>query len=423
MAGVGENRRTSSASGFPMTATPPSGSRPAIAFLFVIALMDVMASSLAIPVLPSLVQSFTHSTRNAGSSYGLLVAIWAAMQFIFSPVIGALSDTYGRRPVLLISSAGLAVDWVLMALAPNLWWLVVVRLIAGVVSSSMPAAFAYIADITPPEQRARAFGLIGAAWSAGFVVGPALGGALAAWGPRTPFWVASAMTALSFLFGYFMLPESLPHDRRTPFSWRRANPLGALRLLGSHAELKGLATVNFLHSFAYYVIFVVYVLYARNRFSFSLFEIGLLMGLMGVLDIPVQGWLVGKVVARIGDRWTMVAGFTAAGSGLLLMSVAPNRWVFAAALLPLALYTLAIPTIQSLMSARVSEREQGQLQGANTSTGSVAGIVAPIVFGWTYSLTAETMPGSSFALAGFFFLIAAIIGSRFGKASQGVQPA
>jgi DHA1 family tetracycline resistance protein-like MFS transporter len=238
----------------------PSRFQPAVAFIFVTALLDVMAMGLVIPVLPTLVEQFAGSTSNAGVWNGLLVALWAGMQFICSPLIGALSDRYGRRPVILVSTIGLSLDWLMMALAPNLWWLAVGRMLGGVTSSSFTAVYAYMADITAPEHRSKAFGIVGAAWAAGFVAGPALGGVLAAFGPRTPFWVAAALSAVAFLYGLFVLPESLPKDRRAPFAWSRANPLGALRLLRSHAELSGLAMVNFLLYFAHHIFSAVYVL-------------------------------------------------------------------------------------------------------------------------------------------------------------------
>jgi DHA1 family tetracycline resistance protein-like MFS transporter len=194
--------------------------QPAMAFIFVTAVLDVMAMGLVIPVLPALIEEFAGSNAAAGLWNGVMVALWAGMQFIFSPIIGSLSDRYGRRPTILISAAGLAADWVLMALAPNLWWLAVGRIIGGITSSSFTAVFAYMADITEPEKRARAYGLIGAAFSAGFVAGPALGGVLGEFGPRVPFWAAAAMSALAFLYGLFVLPESLPKDRRMAFPGR-----------------------------------------------------------------------------------------------------------------------------------------------------------------------------------------------------------
>ena len=389
---------------------PPSPFRPGVAFVLVTAFLDVMAMGIIIPVLPTLIEEFAGSNARAGVWNGFLVALWAAMQFLCSPLIGALSDRYGRRPVLLVSTVGLSLDWALMALAPNLWWLAVGRMIGGITSSSFTAVFAYMADITEPEGRSRAFGLVGAAFAAGFVAGPALGGVLGEWGPRVPFWAASGLSALAFLYGLFVLPESLPRDRRMAFEWRRANPLGSLRLLRSHPELSGLAIVYFLLYFAHHVFSAVYVLYAGHRYGLGTFEVGLLLALAGTLETIVQALLVGPVAARLGDRRTMVLGLVLGASGLYAMAVAPDAWSFAAALVPNALWALAMPTMMSLMSVRVSEREQGQLQGANNSVSSIAGAVSPLFFGWVYSLSAATNAGLSFVVSAAILLSAAFAG-------------
>ncbi|MET0239369.1 MAG: TCR/Tet family MFS transporter [Sphingobium sp.] len=397
--------------------------RPAVAFIFVTALLDVMAMGLVIPVLPALVEEFSPSVSSAGLWNGVLVALWATMQFLCSPVIGALSDRFGRRPVILVSTIGLSADWLLMALAPSLWWLAVGRMLGGVTSSSFTAVYAYMADITEPEDRSKAFGIVGAAWAAGFVAGPALGGILSNWGPRTPFWVAAALSGLAFLYGLIILPESLPRDKRMAFSWSRANPLGALRLLRSHAELSGLAVVVFLLYFAHHIFSVIYVLYAGHRYGLGPFEVGMLLACAGVLDMAMQGWAVGKVVARIGDLRTMVIGLAMGAVGLFAMGLAPTAWLFAAALIPNAFFALAIPTLQSLMTARVSEREQGQLQGANNSVGAIAGIASPLFFGWLYGVSADSLPGVSFAVASLVLVAAAIIGHRAIKSLPPPAPA
>ena len=386
----------------------------AIGFILVTALLDIVAMGLVIPVLPPLIEEFSGSASRAGIWNGVLVALWALMQFVASPVIGSLSDRYGRRPVLLLSIAGMAVDWVLMALAPDLWWLAVGRLIGGVTSSSFTTVYAYMSDITPPEARSKAFGWIGAAFSAGFVLGPALGGLLGAISPRTPFWVAAGMSALAFVYGWLILPESLPKERRVSFSWRRANPFGALQLLRSHPELSGLASVNFLLYFAHHVFSAVFVLYAGHRYGWGALEVGLLLALVGVLDMAVQGLLVGPVVRRLGDWRTMVFGLAGGAVGVACMGLAPNGWLFTLAMLPNALWGLAMPTLQSLMTQRVSESEQGQLQGANNSVASIAGVISPVFFGWIYSLStgaAAPLPfiGAAFLIASLFLAAAVLV--------------
>ncbi|MDQ8756873.1 TCR/Tet family MFS transporter [Sphingosinicella sp. LHD-64] len=385
--------------------------QPALAFIFVTAVLDIMAMGLVIPVLPALIEEFAGSNAAAGLWNGVMVALWAAMQFIFSPIIGSLSDRFGRRPTILISTAGLAADWVLMALAPNLWWLAVGRIIGGITSSSFTAVFAYMADITEPEKRARAYGLIGAAFSAGFVAGPALGGVLGELGPRVPFWAAAGMSALAFLYGLIVLPESLPKDRRMAFSWKRANPFGALKLLQSHPELSGLAIVNFLLYFAHHVFSAVFVLYAAARYGWGPFEVGVLLALVGALDMIVQGVLVGPAVKRFGDRKVMVFGLTFGAIGITCMGLAPTGLLFTLAMFPNALWGLAMPTLQSLMTQRVSEREQGQLQGANNSVASIAGVASPLFFGWVYEMSAADAPGLSFLIAAAVLLAGATIGA------------
>lgn len=370
-----------------MSLHQPKVRRAAIAFILVTAVLDIVAMGIVIPVLPHLIEEFVGSNARAGLLNGVFVALWAGMQFLASPVIGSLSDQYGRRPVILISCAGLAADYVLMALAPNLWWLAVGRLIAGVTSSSFTTIYAYMADITEPEKRARAYGLIGAAFSGGFVLGPVLGGFLGEFGSRVPFWVAGALSGVAFLYGLFILPESLPLEKRMPFSWRRANPVGAMILLKRHAELAGLAVVNFLLYFAHHVFSAVFVLYAGLRYGWGPWQVGALLAMVGALDMIVQGLLVGPASKRFGDRATMIFGLCGGAVGIALMGWAPTGVAFIVAMFPNALWGLAMPTLQSLMTRRVGESEQGQLQGANMSVASIAGVASPLFFGWIYSVS------------------------------------
>jgi DHA1 family tetracycline resistance protein-like MFS transporter len=370
-----------------MSLLHPKVRRAALAFIFVTAVLDIVAMGIVIPILPHLIEEFIGSNAQAGMINGVFIALWAGMQFICSPIIGSLSDKYGRRPVILISCAGLALDYVLMALAPNLWWLAAGRIIAGITSSSFTTIYAYMADITAPEKRARAYGLIGAAFSGGFVLGPVLGGFLGDINPRLPFWVAGGLSGVAFFYGLFVLPESLPVEKRMAFSWARANPVGALILLKRHAELAGLSVVNFLLYFAHHVFSAVFVLYAGWRYGWGPKEVGLLLALVGILDMLVQGVLVGPMVKRLGDRTTMVLGLVGGTVGIALMGWAPTGVLFIVAMLPNALWGLAMPTLQSLMTRRVGEDEQGQLQGANMSVASIAGVASPLFFGWIYSIS------------------------------------
>ncbi|WP_337052284.1 TCR/Tet family MFS transporter [Pseudoxanthomonas sp. USHLN014] len=379
--------------------------KAAVAFILVTAMLDIVAMGIIIPVLPHLIEQFSGSNARAGLINGVFVALWALMQFLVSPIVGSLSDRYGRRPVILLSTAGLAIDYLLMALAPNLWWLAAGRIVSGITTASFTTVYAYMADITTPENRARGYGLIGAAFSAGFVAGPLLGGVLGEWSPRAPFWAAAAMSTLAFAYGAFVLPESLAPEKRMAFSWSRANPLGALRLLRSHQELTGLAVVNFLLYFAHHVFSAVFVLYAADRYGWGAWQVGLLLAMVGALDMLVQGTLTGPAVRRFGDRRTMIIGLCFGALGIACMGLAPTGWLFVAAMLPNALWGLAMPTIQSLMTQRVSESEQGQLQGANNSVGAIAGVVSPVFFGWVYSRSVG--PEAALPFIGTPFLIAA----------------
>jgi len=389
--------------------------RPAIWMILITALLDMMAMGIVMPVLPVLIEELTGSLRAAGLWTGIIASLWAAMQFLCAPVIGALSDRFGRRRVILISTAGLALDWVLMALAPSLWWLVAGRIIGGVTSASGTAIFAYMADITAPEHRARAFGLVGAAISAGFVAGPALGGILGEWSPRLPFWVAAGFSGAAFLYGFFVLPESLAAENRTAFSWRRANPLGTMWLLTSHRELPRLAASTFLLSFSHRIFTAVFVLYAGHRYGLSIMEVGALLAVSGVLDLVIQGMLVGPATSRFGDRRIMLFGFVGGALGLIAMAFASSPLLFALALLPNALWGLAEPTLKARMSSCVSQAEQGRLQGASHCVASLAGIAGPVFFGWVYGLSSTTLPGLSFVLAAATVLLAALFSAVAGK--------
>jgi len=386
-----------------------------LAFIFVTALLDIMAMGIIIPVFPALIEEFTGSNAEAGWINGVFVALWAGMQFVASPVVGSLSDQHGRRPVILLSCLGLAADYVLMALAPNLWWLAVGRIIAGVTSSSFTTVFAYMADITPPEGRARAYGLIGAAFSAGFVLGPMIGGFLGEISPRAPFWFAAGLSGVAFLYGLLILPESLKLESRMAFAWGRANPFGAMRLLASHPELGGLAAVTFLLYFAHHVFSAVFVLYAGYRYGWGAWEVGAVLALAGTLDMIVQGVLVAPVAKRFGDRAVMVFGLFGGAVGIACMGLSPTGLLFTLAMFPNALWGLAMPTSQALMTRLVSESEQGQLQGATMSVASVAGIISPMVFGAVYAFTLNDgswLPysGTAFLLSALVLLAAAMIG-------------
>lgn len=398
----------------PITAAPiapvvPGAKAPAIWMVLIALLLDMMAMGLVMPVLPGLIEELTGSAAKAGLWTGIVGSLWALMQFVCAPIIGSLSDRFGRRPVILISTAGLSLDWVLMALAPNLWWLVVGRIIGGMTSASATALFAFMADVTAPENRARAFGIFGAAASAGFVIGPAVGGVLGEIDLRVPFWVAAGLSAAAFLYGLFVLPESLPQDRRRPFTWTTAHPVAAMQMLGRSRELTGLSAAVFLLTFSHRLFMTVFVLYAGHRHGLTTLQVGALLAMSSVLDMVVQGTLVGPVTQRIGEGRATFIGLAGGAVALLAMALAPSPVWFVIAMVPCSLMGLAEPTMKSLMSRAVAETEQGQLQGAMQSLASLAGITGPVFFGWVYAVSAGWMPGLSFVIgAGILALAAAV---------------
>jgi DHA1 family tetracycline resistance protein-like MFS transporter len=381
----------------------------AVSFIFITVMLDMLALGMIIPVLPSLIESYTGSTEKAAEIFGLFGTAWALMQFLFSPVVGGLSDRYGRRPIVLMSNLGLGLDYVLMAMAPNLGWLFAGRVISGITAASISTSFAYIADVTPPEKRAGAFGLLGAAFGLGFIVGPGLGGLLTEFGPRAPFWLAAALSLTNAAYGLLVLPESLPADRRSAFSWRRANPVGSILLLKRSRSLIGLALVNFLDQVAHVVYPSTFVLYASYRYNWDTKTIGLTLTAVGVLSMIVQGGLVRPALKVMGERTTLMVGLVCGIVGFAGYGLAPTGlwfWSF----MPLAsLWGLSSPPLQGLMSQQVDGSEQGQLQGANTSVNGIAQMIGPSIFTLSFSgaVAAGTMPGVPFLIA------SALVGGAF----------
>lgn len=408
-----------------MADTAPSRAprRAALSFIFITVLLDMLAIGLVVPVLPNLVLQFRQGdTVSAAEIFGLFGTAWALMQFFFSPVLGALSDRFGRRPVILLSNLGLGLDYILMALAPTLGWLFVGRIISGVTAASISTSFAYIADVTPGEKRAAAFGMVGVAFGLGFVLGPAVGGLLGAEDLRLPFWVAAALSLLNFVYGLLVLPESLPADRRAPFAWRRANPIGALVLLRSQPQLLGLSAVNFLHYLAHAVLPSVFVLYAGYRYGWSERDVGLTLAGVGVFSAIVQGGLIKPFVAHAGERTTMLVGLACGAAGFAIYGIAPTGTIFWLGIPVMALWGLTSPAVQALMSQRVSATEQGQLQGAQSSLQGIANLIGPGLFTLTFSISIAPqhrfdVPGAAFELAALMLLGAILVGARVTRVS------
>ncbi len=382
--------------------------KAAIGFIITTITLDILSMSLVIPVLPPLIQHFEGGNAIAAAhAIGIFATAWALMQFIFSPIQGALSDRFGRRPVILLSNLGLGLDYVLMAAAPNLAWLFVGRVINGITAASFSSASAYIADITPPEKRAARFGLISVSFGVGFVLGPVIGGLLGSISTRLPFWVSAGLSLTNFLFGLFVLPESLPKDKRSPFTWRQANPAGSLRLIRSQPGLSSLAVIGFLGLIAQNALPTITVLYVINRYGFSMTQLAWMLGGVGAGSALVGGVLTGPVVRRIGERRALIAGLAFGAAGFALMGLAQNATMFLLAIPILSLRGFADPALTAMMSHKVKPNEQGQLQGATSSLLGIAGLIGPLVYTESYALFAS--PRAGWHVPGMPFLIAAAL--------------
>lgn len=389
--------------------------RAAVAFILITVLLDVLALGIVIPVLPKLIEGFMGGdTAGAAQVLGLFMTLWALMQFVGSPIQGALSDHFGRRPVVLASNFGLGLDYLVMALAPTLWWMLIGRALSGLTAASFSTATAYIADVTEPEKRAAAFGKIGAAFGVGFVLGPALGGWLGHFDPRLPFWVAGGLSLANAAYGYFVLPESLPPEKRERFAWRRAHPLGSLKLLRTHPELFGLASTYFLFQVAHWVLPSSFVLYTGFRYGWDTATIGTVLAAVGICNVAVQGFLVRPVIKRIGERHAVVFGLGCGALALGSMGLAPSGMWFLATLPLLALSGFFGPSANALMTQRVPVSEQGQLQGANASFTGITGLLAPFLFTQTLSVGIALNDGGGasglpFVVAGGVLVVALAI--------------
>jgi len=382
--------------------------------------------------LPDLVRQFEGGDFGRASAVtGYFGLAWATMQFIFSPLLGAWSDRFGRRPVILLSCLGLGLDYIVMAVAPSLGWLLVGRIISGITTSNIATAFAYITDVTPPEKRAKAFGLISATFGLGFVIGPAVGGWLGNSNLRLPFWAAAVLSLANALYGYFVLPESLPPERRSKSAWHMANPLGSLSLLRSHPELAGLSVVATLYYLAHASLPSMWALYTEYRYAWNRRDVGLSLAVVGVSASLVSGLLVAPFVKRFGERRGLLSGLVFGVLGFAGFAFAARGWIALSVIPLIALWGIAAPPLQSLMSRHVDHSSQGKLQGAINSLRAVTGMAGPPLFTpvFTFAFAAQSalhFPGAPYFLAALLLgssLLLAVYITRLHAAPPSAEPA
>jgi len=410
------------------TTTPvPSVGRAAFTFILIMVAFDFLAFGIIVPVLPDLIRSFEGGDfARASAITGYFGFAWNAMQFIFSPLLGAWSDRFGRRPVILISCFGLSIDYIFMALAPSLTWLFLGRLISGITASNVATGFAYITDVTPPEERPKKFGLISAAFGLGFVIGPAVGGYLGNINLRFPFWAAAALSLANALYGFFILPESLPPERRSKSAWHMANPLGSLNLFRSHRELAGLAVVTTLYYLAHQSLQTVYVLYTEYRYAWNQRDIGFSLAVVGVSAALVSGVLIGPFVKHFGQRRSLLSGLLFGTLGFASFALATRGWILLAVIPLIALWGVAAPAMQSLMSRHVDPSSQGKLQGAINSLRAITGMAGPILFTQVFALAIAPrfglhLPGAPYLLAAVLLLSSLLLAIYVTRPSEATQ--
>ena len=383
--------------------------KSALLFILVTICLDSIGLGIIIPSFPTLISETAHVPISQASQYfGWVMGAYAFMQFIFSPFIGNLSDRFGRRPILLISVLGMSLDYLVMYFAPDLWWLVIGRAVSGIFGASFTSASAYIADISTPDKRAQNFGMIGAAFGIGFVIGPAIGGLLSDFGARTPFLVAAFFSMANFIYGFIVLKESLPIENRRAFEWKRSNPFGALQQMKRFRKLKYLFLVSFLTVLTTMCVHSTWNFYSMEKFGWTTKEVGISLAVVGVCFGIVQGALTGKIVAKVGQRNAAKLGLFLSIFVLMGMGLIYQGWMMYAIILPYAFTGIVDPAIRSIISGQVQSNEQGELQGIFTSLMSLAEIIGPPLFMWFYYNFKSSVPNSNIGL-GTPFLVAAFI--------------
>jgi MFS transporter, DHA1 family, tetracycline resistance protein len=393
-------------------------SNKSLFFIFITVLVDVIGLGIIIPIVPKLIENLTGLGVNEASRYGgWLLFSYALMQFVFSPILGGLSDRFGRRPILLVSLFGLGLDYVFHAFAPSIAWLFVGRIIAGIMGASFSTATAYIADISSPEKRAQNFGLIGAAFGLGFIIGPVIGGVSSQWGTNVPFLIAAGLTLLNVIYGYFVLPESLSKDNRRAFDWKRANPISSLQNLKKYPVVSGLVISLVLTFIASHAVQSNWSYYTMYKFHWNAAMVGYSLAVVGLLVAFVQGFLIRKIIPRLGQTKSIYLGMAFSALGLLLFGLASESWMMFAFLIPYCLGGIAGPSIQGVISSQVPSNEQGELQGAMTSLMSLCGVFGPLLMTNLFAFaTAEDspfyVPGAPFFLASCLTLISFYLSYR-----------
>ena len=395
-----------------------SNRKAALGFIFITLLIDVTGLGIIIPVMPKLISQLIHGNMSDAARYGgWLGFAYAIMQFLFAPVLGNLSDRYGRRPVLLLSLLGFGIDYIFMALAPTIGWLFVGRIIAGIFGASITTASAYIADISTPENRAQNFGMIGAAFGLGFIIGPVMGGVLGHYGAQVPFLAAAVLSLLNALYGYFVLPESLPAENRRPFDWKRANPLGAFKQLRKYPAVSGLILSFVLIYISAHAVQSTWTFYNIEKFGWSERLIGYSLGFVGLMVALVQGGLIRIVIPRLGNERSVYTGLFLYSMGFLLYGFASATWMMFAFTVIYSLGGITGPAIQGVISSSVPANEQGELQGGLTSLMSATSIAGPPLMTNLFSyFTAPTapiyFPGAPFLMAALLVGISAVLAYR-----------
>lgn len=392
-----------------------------ISFILITILIDTVGFGMIAPVMPKLISDLTGEGFAEAARYGgMLMFLFAGVQFFSAPILGNLGDRFGRRPVLLISLAALGFDYILIALAPTLVWLFVGRFISAIASSTFSTANAWVADVSAPADRARHFGFLSAAWGLGFMLGPVLGGLLGEVGPRVPFWAAAALALVNVLYGFFVLPESLPAESRRPFDFKRANPIGALIQIRHHRFVLGLLGVLVPYQIAHDANPAVWGYYTMHKFGWSVSDVGWSLFVVGATILFVNALLVGPAIKRLGEKGAVVVGFLGMTVGFLIFALASESWMMFVGIFPFALIGIAQPALRSMMSNRIPADAQGELQGATASLMSMTMIVSPIIMtelfrGYSRAGAPIVFPGAPFLAAAFLALLALVL---FGRAAS-----